>query len=325
MGTLPRLTPTVLLQHENDTSKYQIERRADIHERFGQERSRERQIFMTLQEFIDAKDPRLYLSTQQDGAQPCDKLVQDGLIPSTVPWAGHLRLESRNLWMGYSSDSSSGLHHDFHDNFYFLHQGRKTFRLYRPQDYIHMELYGQVTKLRDNGVISYDNSDDECDDGDDDPGQDQDEDDEDESEEDEVVLGKGFDYQSDSEEDSDEEPRQTYIHDSNGNAKDDFDELFADESVPHEKGTMRPWPPRHFSRIDPTLPTEEITVKFPEFIKNCECLQVDLQAGEVLYLPASWFHCVTSYGSNDKPHLAVNYWYYPPDQLDNYEDPYKET
>lgn len=35
-----------------------------------------------------------------------------------------------NVWIGSSADgSSSGLHHDFHDNLYSLLRGRKRFRL----------------------------------------------------------------------------------------------------------------------------------------------------------------------------------------------------
>jgi oxalate decarboxylase/phosphoglucose isomerase-like protein (cupin superfamily) len=56
-------------------------------------------------------------------------------------------------------------------------------------------------------------------------------------------------------------------------------------------------------------------------------MEVTVQAGEALYLPASWFHCVTSIPDVDNKgesyHLAVNYWYHPPDQQD-FELPYKD-
>ena len=42
-----------------------------------------------------------------------------------------------------------------------------------------------------------------------------------------------------------------------------------------------------------------------------------LHAGQMLYLPAGWFHCVTSQSSqDDRLHLALNYWFHPPDNLD---------
>lgn len=42
---------------------------------------------------------------------------------------------------------------------------------------------------------------------------------------------------------------------------------------------------------------------------------VDLRPGQMLYLPASWFHEVTSFSDNGKPHMAFNYWMHPPDGM----------
>ncbi len=40
-------------------------------------------------------------------------------------------------------------------------------------------------------------------------------------------------------------------------------------------------------------------------------------AGDVLYLPAGWFHEVTSQNSTgERWHMAINYWFHPPDNLD---------
>jgi hypothetical protein len=33
----------------------------------------------------------------------------------------------------------------------------------------------------------------------------------------------------------------------------------------------------------------------------------------MLYLPAGWFHNVTSFGSGPGGHAAFNYWFHPPD------------
>ena len=58
--------------------------------------------------------------------------------------------------MGASLEpSTSGLHHDFHDNWYLLFAGSKTFRLYSPADYSFMQLYGKVDCIHSNGLISY--------------------------------------------------------------------------------------------------------------------------------------------------------------------------
>ena len=56
-------------------------------------------------------------------------------------------------------------------------------------------------------------------------------------------------------------------------------------------------------------------------------------AGDILYLPAGWFHEVTS--RNTAPidglgwHMALNYWFHPPDNLveslEGFQLPYKSS
>lgn len=60
-------------------------------------------------------------------------------------------------------------------------------------------------------------------------------------------------------------------------------------------------------------------------------------AGEMLYLPAGWFHEVTSHGAalagdgvNSSPsglHMAFNYWFHPPSSCgpDDFTRPYGES
>lgn len=59
---------------------------------------------------------------------PLDSLRGD--FPLRPKLAGALVPQNVNLWMGHtkSGGSSSGLHHDFHDNLYVLLRGKKTFR-----------------------------------------------------------------------------------------------------------------------------------------------------------------------------------------------------
>ena len=46
------------------------------------------------------------------------------------------------------------------------------------------------------------------------------------------------------------------------------------------------------------------------------CSHVGCHAGQMLYLPAGWFHEVTSFSSKESStHLAINYWFHPPDNL----------
>ena len=54
-----------------------------------------------------------------------------------------------------------------------------------------------------------------------------------------------------------------------------------------------------------------------------------VEAGEVLYLPASWFHEVQSESVGGGGHLALNMWFHPPDGKSAcdrpYTDPFWET
>jgi len=51
--------------------------------------------------------------------------------------------------------SSSGLHHDFHDNLYVLIHGHKSFRLYSPQDADKLYTRGTIEFVHPNGRICY--------------------------------------------------------------------------------------------------------------------------------------------------------------------------
>lgn len=53
--------------------------------------------------------------------------------------------------------------------------------------------------------------------------------------------------------------------------------------------------PVSFSQVDLSLPTAELRRKFPKFFRVA-AQEVVLSAGQMLYLPAGWFHEVTSFG-----------------------------
>jgi hypothetical protein len=193
---------------------------------FGQNRTKSRQFVTKIKDFVrellHSKDgDLLYLSTQQPDETeekstsfppppftvPCRQLLQHKLIPETLSWAGHLKLQSCNLWMGGSiSGSCSGLHHDYHDNFYLLFQGRKKFRLFSPDMAATMYTHGTIECIHPNGLISHyghetradgvplelleqENEAEESNVGDDK-----------DDDEEEIVIGKGFDDKSESEE-----------------------------------------------------------------------------------------------------------------------------
>jgi dihydrofolate reductase len=53
--------------------------------------------------------------------------------------------------------STSGLHHDFHDNLYILLMGRKTFRLFSPDCAPDLHTHGRIAYIHHNGRINYEN------------------------------------------------------------------------------------------------------------------------------------------------------------------------
>lgn len=92
--------------------------------------------------------------------------------------------------------------------------------------------------------------------------------------------------------------------------------------------------PNNFSTmaIDPTK--SKGTERYPEttaFSASCT-----VHEGDILYLPASWFHEVVSIGrpssalndngnpqgGGDGGHMALNYWFHPPDALYSFLKPY---
>jgi len=293
-----------------------------------------------------------YLSTQQSGGDgdenddvddtpnpyqtPCNELLLAKKIESTLQWASNLKLESCNLWMGSSrTGSSSGLHHDYHDNFYLLVKGKKRFRLYSPDTASVMDTYGKVEKVHFNGLISYIGSETLADGS---PVQSLkapgrvpgggEEDDDDDDNEVELVLGKGFDYKSEDEDeddaDFDEDGHDDYeelvesVEDRNEEAYEEAED--AENNEPDKR-------PNSFCKTDPH--------DRPDEFKDLKEYNLDLTAGEILYLPAGWFHCVTSFSGQEdnhasnkvKPdniHLALNYWYHPPTKLTSFRQPYDE-
>mmetsp|Transcript_5580 Transcript_5580/g.9957 ORF Transcript_5580/g.9957 Transcript_5580/m.9957 type:complete len:419 (+) Transcript_5580:387-1643(+) len=343
----------------------QVEKRFSSEECFGQNRTTARQILMTVREFVEKisagqKDGEmLYLSTQQyeptehEGYSnpfqtPCRQLLATKKIPDSLPWAGNLCLESCNLWMGLSKDgSSSGLHHDYHDNFYILLQGRKQFRLYSPDTAPYMDTHGTIERIHFNGLISYRGSETRADGK---PVKDNvasasesAEDVDEQDEEEEVVLGKGYDYLSS------EDEAEGADFDEDG--EDDFDKIMGAAETEQsgdshdaegsdgglsDSDAARP---NSFSRIDID------NVPKSEGFQKCNQVVVDLSYGDVLYLPAGFFHCVTSFSSTGTdedqiqmesklkskakttsttllPHAAINYWYHPPDRLESFQKPY---
>jgi fructosamine-3-kinase len=54
-------------------------------------------------------------------------------------------------------------------------------------------------------------------------------------------------------------------------------------------------------------------------------METTVFAGEILYLPAGWFHEVRSGNARDTNHAALNYWFHPPAFGAPFDAPYGST
>ena len=81
------------------------------------------------------------------------------------------------------------------------------------------------------------------------------------------------------------------------------------ELVPNEDQETIPWIPSivdSFSTLDPPAPDFPLFEEFPR-LKHARFLSVSLESGDLLYLPALWYHRVSQTGN---PYaIAINFWY----------------
>ena len=86
------------------------------------------------------------------------------------------------------------------------------------------------------------------------------------------------------------------------------------------QSTKWPLPParRASDSSDAPLPPNFSTLSTATLPASIPCTTVRLRAPAMLYLPASWFHEVfseTHEGAAERGHLALNFWFLPPDRL----------
>jgi hypothetical protein len=91
-------------------------------------------------------------------APPLDGLLPD--IPYKLELFCGMIVHQMNLWIGYADEKglSSGLHMDFHDNFYFLKNGKKRFTIFSPADAEHLYIHGSIREVHPNGLFEFDSS-----------------------------------------------------------------------------------------------------------------------------------------------------------------------
>ena len=359
-----------------------VEKRTDATDKFGQGN----EVKLKFADFLDLLEggsDSYYLTTQDvktDGGgrphvmAPFMQCLSDD-FPIRPKLTGNLIPQNINVWMGLSKDgSSSGLHHDYHDNMYAIVSGRKKFDLYAPSDAVNLYTRGQLKRIHKNGRINYvgeetnadgshaqaekalyasicqeraveeleeaeaalERGDDgakewlekaekaldkameavmdaeEADEADvgggDGDGNDDDACIDDEEEEREVdfwqaaekrkmdLIEKGDDASpnpnptegwSDLRQDTTRDGDNRY---DEGDDEDDF--AFEGEGRSVDKTVKDPL---NFSLVDTALDVTALEEKFPRYSKARKAT-VDIVSGDMLYLPASWFHEVTSYG-----------------------------
>ncbi|KAG9569302.1 Clavaminate synthase-like protein, partial [Aureobasidium melanogenum] len=368
--------------------------------------------------------------------QPVRALLREE-VPMRPEMMGNLVLQQMNIWLGKTkSGTSSGLHHDFHDNLYILLKGCKRFVLYPPSAVHHLDTYGKPKKIHSNGLIVYKQ-----------PGEDEEDmEEEEENEADEIradglverdaaaLKVQALEEQMDKLEESGEKKGLDKVQKEYGEAverlmkyqaadfgelgEDDFDEVSSEEEsdpedlkdqvlrdVPNKKrkadedlsgskpsktakaeaeddedsdvndddsdaellealeraqngqrddfdddedasdleeafanaqgeDSAFPTEPLSFSQVSTQDLHSHLGLTSPQ--KTSTALEqagkpyiVELKAGDMLYLPTSWFHEVTSFSdekSEDNVHIALNYWFHPPDaQKPEFEKPYADA
>lgn len=243
--------------------------------------------------------------------------------------------------------SSSGHHHDFHDNLYILLRGKKRFRLFSPDSAEHQYTNGKILRVFPNGRIVYEG-----------PGAEEVQADGSERKEaaaylrrveleaavaeaERAVEGKergGAERLKKAEEALDAFIEQTLEaaagsdEDADADLHDDFDDGEEEEARRADglRADREDKVPDHFSKINLYDAPEKIAKKFPKFPGVDKAAVAEVSAGEMLYLPAGWFHEVESRGVKGSPiHLAFNYWFHPPTNLvtgrAGFEQPYKQA
>lgn len=348
------------LRRTAGNEKVMVEHRKSAQDSFG----RGNEVSMTFSEFLDVietGDSNHYLTTQDvladddgrpDLMAPFMKCLQAD-FPLRPKIVGSLVPQNINLWMGNSRDgASSGLHHDYHDNLYFVIRGTKRFHLFSPNDAITMKTRGQLFRIHANGRINYVG---------------------------EPTTAYGADLQADAAakaaqakdmaeerllkaEEAVEEGREgaeeelksaedqleaameemldaemnNSCDESDDGSGDDESSIEGENEIPEEQlfGTAlgrrtvdkTVKDPDNFSTVKIKLDAKG-TDRYPEISSNQATCEV--REGDILYLPASWFHEVVSISrpvekekKQQTGHMALNYWFHPPDVFVSPTQPY---
>lgn len=228
--------------------------------------------------------------------------LTESIIPQQINlWFGKTINDSNQLKIKYDSKdeiseinnglpiknaSSTGLHHDHADNLYILVQGKKRFTLYSPDFANDLYTVGDVREVYDTGVIDYIRN--------------------------------------------EHAPNWVNVRPDGGCIESENDAEHVETDLDPPSFCKIPPSLLHLNEVEDLEQREKLIKycdsKLPKFTKfKNNSMKVDLNDGDLLYLPAGWFHEVTSYGDelNNNVHVAINYWFVPPDK-DDFENPYTD-
>eukprot|EP00923_Selenidium_pygospionis_P037389 GHVN01065480.1.p1 GENE.GHVN01065480.1~~GHVN01065480.1.p1 ORF type:complete len:577 (-),score=150.91 GHVN01065480.1:228-1958(-) len=281
-------------------------------------------------------------------------------FPHRPAIAGSLVPFLYSLWIGHCSPpawSCTGLHHDYHDNFYVIVSGRKEFRLFSPTT--SLPTVGERVKTYENGRICYDHNTRE--DGantlnvlqwkidqshsrltslkhraigltSSDPSL---KNIKQQIKAEEANLDKMLDVQLDSPEAFSEE--DDFLDDeqadpSNISNTTDFSSSGNLTNPPHfcTVSTRGENKEKETDKINKSTNNSKLNSLLNEY------LSVVIEPGDLLYLPAGWFHEVLSQSQQESeswnkqekgpaPHIAFNYWFHPPVSLGTFTSPYEDN
>jgi hypothetical protein len=322
---------------------------------FGSSLPRQTMAFSDFVEAIESKaGENLYLTTQYRDEIEEETDLDDGIhfqmlheycppplppmrscFPQRPSLLGNLIPQQVNVWVGNSANgTSSGLHHDFHDNLYILIQGGKRFTLFSPADAFNLYTHGKIKKVHPNGLINYANRQATRSDGvsesdllqhkvdlleeklmsRDDPSAPKDTDWD--ALELELVQAQEALLDMAEELDPEDDYDQLFLDGEMDDFSDDFegsddetstkhkkskkskkDKKKEEKPVQEEKEQTEKEEPNSFSKIpvkELHNPTKATHKAFP-LLKKAQRVSITLKAGEMLYLPTGWFHEVTSF------------------------------
>ena len=221
------------------------------------------------------------------GDFPLRPALLSGLVPVQV-----------NLWMGSSTSTTSGLHHDFHDNLYIMIKGMKRFLLYPPSRALQgIATHGSIRRVHRNGLINY-----YCQ---------------------PVTHGDGSTLAARADWVSQRKvlDAETLLEELRVRGA-PREELDAAEDALEDALDQRLECECRSDLGEETWRGNGGADDPPNFSSLCdedqrdlekECITVDVEAGQMLYLPCGWFHNVISFKEDAEFHMAMNYWFAPPD------------